>query len=218
MISTRSNRIAAALAAILAFALFLALGFAVSRNGEPAALLLWEQGLLDHSTLLAWWLTWACYVPVLLPVAVVLLILAWRLPAWRTRILFSIVMLLICWRGADLFQHFFARPRRLDWVVKHESAFSYPSSHAAIVTGFYLLWAWMLFASGPATATKRVAGLLLVLFAIAVCWSRLALGAHYVTDLIGGVLLAVALVKGAWAAVPVNLDGPVAGRLRGPAE
>lgn len=218
MTATPSNRIAAALAAILAFALFLALGFFVSRSGEPAPLLLWDQGLLNHSTLLAWWLTWACYMPVLLPVAVVLLILAWRFPAWRTRLLFSIVMLLICWRGADLAQHLFARPRRLDWVVKHESAFSYPSSHAAIATGFYLLWAWMLYVSSPATATKRAAGLLLAFFAIAVCWSRLALGAHYVTDLIGGALLAAALVKGAWAAVPVNLVGQVAGRPRGSAE
>jgi len=149
---------------------------------------------------------------------VILLILAWRFPAWRARIVFSIVMLLLCWRGADLFQHLFARPRRLDWVVRHESAFSYPSSHAAIATGFYLLWAWMLYAAAPATATKRVAAVLLALFAIAVCWSRLSLGAHYVTDLIGGVLLAAALVKGAWAAVPVNLVGPVAGRPRHSAE
>lgn len=205
--------------AIVAAVLFVLLGWHVVYRGEPAALLAWGQSLVNHSTLVAWWLTWSCYVQVLVPVAVGLLIAAWLAPAWRARILFSVVMLLLCWRGADLFQHIFARPRPMDWVVKHETAFSYPSSHAAIATGFYALWGVMLFVSELPSTTRKVAGTLLVLFAVAICWSRLALGAHYITDLIGGALLGVALVSAGLAIVPrVIFAKVVAGRLSGAAE
>jgi undecaprenyl-diphosphatase len=162
--------------------------------------------------LIAWWLTWSCYVDVLVPVAIVLLVVAWRVPAWRSRIILSVVVLLLCWRGADFFQHVFSRPRQLDWVVKHETSFSYPSSHATIATGFYAFWALMLAGSELPRTIRRVASSLLVLLALAICWARLALGAHYVTDLIGGALLGVAIVSVALAIVPVNIFAPVAGR------
>jgi membrane-associated phospholipid phosphatase len=211
-------RIRALLAAVVAFACFVALGRYVLANGEPATLWAW-QSLANHSTLLAWWLTWSCFPYTLIPIAVVLLIVAWVAPAWRTRILFSVVMLLLCWRGADLFQHLFARPRRFDWVVKHETSFSYPSSHAAIATGFYALWGVMLYMSELPRTVKAVTGGLLLLFAIAIFWSRLALGAHYLTDLAGGALLAVALVSAGLAIFPTATEPPVvAGRRSGAAE
>jgi membrane-associated phospholipid phosphatase len=212
-------RIRALLAAVVAFACFVALGRYVLANGEPATLWAWQQSLANHSTLLAWWLTWSCFPYTLIPIAVVLLIVAWVAPAWRTRILFSVVMLLLCWRGADLFQHLFARPRRFDWVVKHETSFSYPSSHAAIATGFYALWGVMLYMSELPRTVKAVTAGLLLLFAIAIFWSRLALGAHYLTDLAGGALLAVALVSAGLAIFPTATEPPVvAGRRSGAAE
>lgn len=207
-------RIKSLIVAVLAFGGFTLLGMDVVRYGEPAGLIAWESSLVDHSTLVAWWLTWACYADVLIPIAVALLIVAWLAPAWRSRIVFSIVMLLLCWRGADFFQHVFARPRPLHWVVKHESAFSYPSSHAAIVTGFYWLWAAMLYASELPRRNRVSAAVVLVLLGVAICWSRLALGAHYVTDLAGGVLLALGFVAAGWAAVPAAATGVVAGRPR----
>lgn len=198
--------------AVIAFGLFLALGFDVTRHGEPGLLASWEAALANHSSLVAWWLTWGCYLQVLAPLAIVLLILAWRVPSWRARILFSIVMLLLCWQGADIFQHYFMRPRRLDWVVRHETAFSYPSSHAAIATGFYALWAAMLYASDLPRGVRTAAAACLLVLAAGVCWSRLALGAHYITDLLGGALLAVALISAALAVVPVKVFAPPAGR------
>ena len=204
---------------IVAAALFAVLGVQVIHFGEPAVLSAWEHSLVGHSTLIAWWLTWSCYVYAMLPIAVILLIVAWLAPEWRVRIIFSVVVLLLCWRGADLFQHVFARPRRLDWVVKHETAFSYPSSHAAIATGFYGLWALMLYISELPSATRRIAAVLLGLFAIAICWARLALGAHYLTDLIGGALLAVAIVAAGLSIVPHAISaGQAAGRLSRSAE
>jgi membrane-associated phospholipid phosphatase len=207
-----------AVVAVLSFAAFYALGRIVVGNGEPAFLLQWERALFDHSTLVAWWLTWACYPDVLIPICVALLIIAWLLPAWRQRAFASIILLLLCWRTADFFQHVFARHRPLDWVVKHETAFSYPSSHAAIVAGFYWLWAAMLYSSNPNCTARKAVSILLFVFGIAVCWSRLALGAHYITDLLGGVLLGIAFVSAAAAVVPGQLIRRDAGRLSSAAE
>jgi membrane-associated phospholipid phosphatase len=211
-------RISALLVAIVAFAGFVALGLLVGRHPDPPALFAWERTLVDHSTLVAWWLTWDVYKELLFPLAFVLLVVAWRVPSWRTRIFFSVILLLLCWQGADLFQHLFARPRRFDWVVKHETSFSYPSSHAAIATGFYGLWAVMLYASELPRPTRTIGAFLLFSLAVATCWSRLALGAHYLTDLIGGALLAVALVCAGLAVVPSVLTFPLAGRLSRAAE
>jgi undecaprenyl-diphosphatase len=205
-------RIKAFLVAVVAFACFVGLGEHVVRHGESAMLLSVERSLLDRSTLVAWWLTWSCYVDVLAPIATALLVTAWLAPAWRARIFFSIVLLLLCWRGADFFQHVFARPRPAHWVVKHEAAFSYPSSHAAIATGFCAVWAVMLYFSELPLRVRALSGFLLIALTVGICWSRLALGAHYVTDLIGGALLAVALVCAALTAVPIRFAGRVAGR------
>jgi undecaprenyl-diphosphatase len=206
-------RIRALVVALIAAAAFFALGFAVVRNGEPPALLAWEHALFDHSALVAWWLTWLCYMQALVPVVIILLVIAWLAPAWRSRVIFSIVMLLLCWRGADFFQHIFGRPRPLEWVVKRETAFAYPSSHAAIATGFYGLWAAMLYLSELPRPTRVAGGGALAILAIAICWSRLALGAHYLTDLVGGALLAIAFVAAGLAIVPVKLFRPAAGRV-----
>lgn len=204
---------------IVAAALFTVLGVQVVHFGEPAELSAWEHALVGHAALVAWWLTWSCYVYAMVPIAVILLIVAWLAPEWRVRILFSVAMLLLCWRGADLFQHLFARPRRLDWVVKHEATFSYPSSHAAIATGFYGLWALTLYISELPSAARKTAAVLLALLAIAICWARLALGAHYLTDLIGGALLAIAIVAAGLSIVPHAISArQAAGRLYGPAE
>lgn len=202
-------RVTYAIVAAIAASLFVSLGIDVTRYGEPASLVAFERAVLGHGALIAWWLTWSCYVDVLVPIAIVLIVIAWRVPAWRGRIAFSLVMLVFCWRGADLAQHYFMRPRRLDWVVKHETAFSYPSSHAAIAVGFYALWAAMLATSELPRRTRAIAAACLAVFAVAICWARLALGAHYLTDLIGGGVLAVALVTAGGAVVgPVKVFAP----------
>jgi undecaprenyl-diphosphatase len=183
-------------------AFFVGAGAYVTHRGEPAFLLAWEHSLVGHSALLAWRLTWLCYPQTLVPLCAALSIIAWRVPAWRARILFSIVILLLSWRAADLAQHLFMRPRRLDWVVKHETSFSYPSSHAAIVAGFYWLWAWMLARSEFERWVRIGAAAALAALGYAICWSRLALGAHYLTDLLGGVALGTALGAAGWAIFP----------------
>ena len=205
LVLERAN--AFALAAIC-FLGFVVLGFAVTRNGEPQVLLQVEHVLRGRSLLVAWVLTWMCYAYVLVPLYIALIILAIVSPRWRVPAIASIVISLVCWQSADLFQHAFARPRRLDWLVRHETALSYPSSHAAISTGLYFFWALVLRASDLPVATRIWGFWSLTLLTLAIMWSRLSLGAHYVTDLAGGVLLAftvilVALAVLRWREIPL---------------
>lgn len=180
-------------AAALCLGAFLLLGWAVTRYGEPLWLLRFEAALRGHALLVAWVLTWSCYAYVLAPLFAGLLVLAALRPRWRVPALLSVAVALLCWRGADLFQHLYARPRRLDWLVKHETSYSFPSSHAAISTGFYFLWANVLRLS-TLPAWVRYAGFWgLTALTLAIWWSRLALAAHYATDLAGGALLAGAI-------------------------
>lgn len=203
MVTRQSFVLGCVFVALVSWVLFAVLGIEVARHGEPQMLAAFQAALVNHSTLVAWWLTWSCYIQVLGPIALLLIVAAIAVPAWRARIFFSIAMLLLSWRGADFMQKFFDRPRPADWVVKHETAFSYPSSHAAIAVGFYGLWAVMLYGSELPAAVRRVGSLAIVAWAVGICWSRLALGAHYLTDLIGGALLAVGLVAAALAIFPV---------------
>ena len=202
------NRYAAAAIAVVAFACFFFLGRFVTQYGEPAGLLDLERAMVDHSSLVAWWLTWSGYAYVLGPLCLALIAVAVASPRCRWRVAFSIVVLLLCWQGADFFQHFFARPRRLDWVVKHETAFSYPSSHAAIAVGFYMLWAELVRQSELPPGVRRWLALALFALGLGILWSRLALGAHYATDLAGGALWAVAVVAAGAAALPTKVLSP----------
>ena len=208
---TRERTAAAWLGAgLIAFGLFWLLGAYFRSNAEPALLLSWEHALFDRATPFAWRLTQSCYPMVLVPICIVLLILAAFLRAWRTRILLSVATLLVGWRAADFFQHYFARPRPEMWVVKHELTFSYPSSHAAIAFGFYGLWAALFFCSNLPKGVRLAGASLLSAFALAICWSRLALGAHYITDLAGGALLGLATIMIS-VAVALAVFGGVAG-------
>jgi membrane-associated phospholipid phosphatase len=197
------NRIAALAGALVAITLFLWLGETVGRHPDPGWLFAAEASWVNHSTLIAWWLTWCCYVYVLVPVCLALIAAAFFSRPWRTRTAFAIVSLLLAWRGADAFQRYFMRPRRLDWVVKHETSFSYPSSHASIVFGFYLVLAVFVWQSS--LRRRRTATLLIGLLGAGVIWSRLALGAHYLTDLAGGALLGVAVVGVLASVWPTNV-------------
>jgi membrane-associated phospholipid phosphatase len=64
----------------------------------------------------------------------------------------------------------------------------------------YGLWAWYIWHSDLPRPVRVVVAPLLVLWACGILWSRLALGAHYVTDLIGGVLLGLTAIALASAA------------------
>ncbi|MDQ2680077.1 MAG: phosphatase PAP2 family protein [Candidatus Eremiobacteraeota bacterium] len=154
----------------------------------------WERALDNHSDLVAWWFTWCCYMYVLGPLCLGLLVLAIASRAWRARALASVCTVLIGWAASDLTQRYFMRPRRLDWFVKHETAFSFPSTHATLAVAFYFLWAILLFRSRLPNWLRYGGFGVLTVLSLGICWSRLALGAHYLTDLFGGALLGLALI------------------------
>jgi membrane-associated phospholipid phosphatase len=200
---TPRARTIAALTAAIAFAACYGLGLAVGRRPDPAWVFSLEATWVNHSTLIAWWLTWFGYAYILIPVCLILLGVAFVHRAWLARAIFAIVSLLLSWQGADLLQRHFMRPRRLDWVVKHETAFSYPSSHASICAGFYLLLAVFVWRSG--WRYRRILGTLLVLLPLGILWSRLSLAAHYLTDLAGGTLWGATVVGALGALWPRNV-------------
>ena len=198
-----SRRVYAAIIALASLSAFLFLGRGLAQAPDQPWLLVTEQTWVGHGALFAWWLTWLGYVFVLAPACIALIVFAIRFPQWRSHVIFSIIAMLLAWQGADFFQHFFARPRRLDWIVKHEAAFSYPSSHAAIAAAFYLLWS--LFVARSNLAGRAWIALVLALLGFGILWARLALGAHYFTDVLGGVLLGVVVVGALAALWPINV-------------
>jgi membrane-associated phospholipid phosphatase len=134
--------------------------------------------------------TESCWWYVLVAYAIGAIVLAVRSPQWRGRVVFSVVTTLITWQLSDFLKNLFGRPRPEYWRLIHETSYSYPSGHAMFAVLVYGLWAWFVWNSELPRTIRRSLTPLLVLWALGILWSRLALGAHYVTDLIGGLLLA----------------------------
>jgi len=176
------------------FAAFLLLGRYVTTHPEPHGLSAFALALRGHGTAIAWKFTEMGWGYVLGPLYVALIVLAILRPEWRVPALFAVATGLICWGAADAFQHYFARPRRTDWLVRRETAFSYPSSHAAISTGFYFLCGLLALRSRLTGWLRYALFVTLTLITLGIIWSRIELAAHYITDIIGGVMLGLAII------------------------
>ena len=184
--------------AIIAYVLFLAIGLLVSHK-PPVEFDRAGRALVGHGSLIAWILAWSLYVYWLVPLCVVLVALAVARPALRARVAVTIVTLMVAWGASDLFQRTFARVRPLDWVVKHETAWSYPSTHATLAVAFYGFWLYLLTRSELSRSARLWWTVILGAFIAAIYWSRLALGAHYPSDLAGGFWLGVTAINVALA-------------------
>ncbi|BDE05491.1 hypothetical protein WPS_07670 [Vulcanimicrobium alpinum] len=191
---TRYLAIGAACAVAYAF-----LGAAVS-HAPPGALDRAGRSLLGGDPQLALVFTESCWWYVLLILGVLMIVVAVFRPEWRARVTYALITTVVTWQVSDVLKNVFRRPRPEYWRIIHEPTFAYSSGHAMFATVVYWLWAWFLWRSALPRPVRTAGVLLLALWGCGVIWSRLALGAHYVSDLIGGILLGSATLAFAAAA------------------
>ncbi len=203
--NVRAN--AAALAAGAAL-LCTFVGFGVTLN-PPGALDRAGRALAGELPYVALVFTASCWWYVLVAFAVAGIIFAVAVPSWRARVAFSIVTALIGWQGSDMVKNAFGRERPAYGILHIETSAAYPSGHAMFAVVVYGLWSYYVATSGLPAGLRRWLSVLLALWALGVLWSRLALGAHYVTDLLGGVLFGIAMLALGKALAPEATRAPV---------
>jgi membrane-associated phospholipid phosphatase len=175
--------------AVVAAALYVWLGNAVA-HAPPQGIDLAGRALAGEAPALALVFTASCWWVALVALGLGAIVIAVRYPAWRGRVLYALPATLVTWQVSDALKNVFRRPRPEYWKLIHEPTFSYSSGHAMFAVLVYGLWAWFIWRSDLPRGVRVVVAPILALWACGVIWSRLALGAHYVTDLAGGVLLA----------------------------
>lgn len=114
-----------------------------------------------------------------------------RLPVWLPLVLAAsqFVSQLI----VEGFKAIYRRTRPDYWLAGLEAGHSYPSGHSATAVVTFAAWAWVIAASAVPPPLRIALAAIFGLWALGVMWSRLALGAHYLSDVVGG-----ALFGGAW--------------------
>ncbi len=190
--------------ALLAGVLYAVLGVAVS-HVPPFGIDLAGRALAGEAPRLALIFTASCWWMVLVALGIVAILVAVRFSAWRARVVFALATTLITWQLSDVLKNVFRRPRPEYWKLIHEPSFAYSSGHAMFAVVVYWLWAWFIWNSDLPRGARVIVAPLLALWGCGVLWSRLALGAHYVTDLVGGGLLGAtslalaAAIAASWA-------------------
>ncbi len=180
--------VALALVCAVAYAV---LGNAVS-HAPPHGIDVAGRAVAGEAPRIALVFTASCWWEALVALGVLIVIVAIRFPAWRARAWFAIPTTLVTWQISDALKNLFRRPRPDYWMLIRETSFSYSSGHAMFALLVYGAWAWFVWRSGLPRGVRLVLAPVLALWGCGVIWSRLALGAHYVSDLIGGLLLASA--------------------------
>jgi undecaprenyl-diphosphatase len=182
--------------ALYYLAAFVVLGLLVSYR-TPSPVDLAGRPFAGQAVPVARLLTDVGLFPAYAGISVLLLVAAFVKRELLRPVLISILALVFAWQVSDACKVFFHRARPEYWFAVHETSRSYPSGHAVLVVAFYGFWTAVAWQSKLPDAAKRWIRLAFAVLAIAIGWSRLALGAHYVTDLVGGYLLGAAVASAA---------------------
>jgi membrane-associated phospholipid phosphatase len=136
---------------------------------------------------------------------------ALRLPLW---IGIGVLISQIASQGVvQLIKLLFHRARPDYWLVYHEPGYAYPSGHACTAIVFFGSWLLIVLMAPLPRPAKIICATVLFVWMLGIDWSRLALGAHYLSDVIGGTLFGIFWVS-AVLAVLAHLGVGRAGRLR----
>lgn len=103
---------------------------------------------------------------------------------------------------AELLKAFYRRVRPDYWIVRMDPGSSFPSGHAATAVVTFVGWAVIAASSRIPTGARDGLIAVLILWALGIMWSRLELGAHYVSDVVGG-----ALFGSAWLFALLSIFG-----------
>ena len=186
-------RLRAAIVALVAALGCGLLGSSVSEK-PPEGIDLAGRALAGHAARVALVFTASCWWYVLVTLGIVAIGFAIAVPAWRARVIFSVATTLVAWQASDAIKNLFARSRPEYWALHHETSWSYPSGHAMFAVVVYGLWSYYVATSDLPQPLRTVLATAWALWGIGVIWSRLALGAHFVTDLTGGVLFGITML------------------------
>ena len=127
---------------------------------------------------------------------------------WLRDAMFALGSLVLAWQTSDYFKLYFMRHRPGGALYFNETSFGYPSGHATLAMAFYGAWAFFVWRSPLPGPIRFIITLALACLIVGIGWSRLALGAHYLSDVLGGYLLgftfaALAVVLSRLRAVPL---------------
>jgi membrane-associated phospholipid phosphatase len=179
------------LVALGSFCATLALGAYVSGR-TPVTLDVEAAQLRGEAVPLALFFTALGRWPVLLLIGAAAIGVALSLRSGLAAVVTILVAQLLSQGANTLLKLAFHRSRPDAWLRIREVDFSYPSGHAVTAIVFFAglaLLAW------HAPLPRPFASVLVTLLALCVVglpWSRLALGAHYLTDVAGGLLFGIA--------------------------
>lgn len=195
----------AATASAIFFALFLLLGYAVSRSASLWRIDAEAVVLRGHATPLAAFLTFSGRGPFLSVLVALMAVALWGFHEPLRVLGMLAVSQVLSQAVIEMLKRRFTRKRPDYWLIGLERGFSHPSGHASTAITFFVTCAAIVLLAPWGRPEKLIVAELLVLWALGIVWSRLALGAHYPTDVAGGMLFGAGWTCAA-AAIVLHFD------------
>ena len=185
-------------AAVLCLAAAVALGFSVAAR-TPTRIDIEAVALRGTAVPLALFFTALGRWPVLLALSVLAALVGWRLRTGMGAVVLLYLTQIVSQGVSTLLKLGLHRSRPDHWLVIQEKDWSYPSGHAVTAVVFFVGLAVLAWHAPLPRPLAGVIAAILLICAVGIPWSRLALGAHYLTDVLGGLLLGTAFLCAAFA-------------------